>query len=667
MTRIIDLTQVATVEDPDEFPIGQASSGRTRSVAFSTVKANINAEVNDAVIEAVEAAERAVLAETALRNDLADGVTVDNGAALVAFSAGETLRQAVTADRLRITGAETFDADLQDPIDPAKGAALVGFNTGTADESLRKSGAYKDKASLISDTVLAYADYPAGTVITTRDGALFEVADAAETRYHAVTAGGVKLIDPAFVPSRVDNPIHFGSAFPRFSRRMQQFKYGKGGSFTNIEIMGLGSSVANGATLATPLVDAPLYWFVNKLNEKINPAGIYAFTPVQKAVGGSAIVEANQTFFPAAISAGVKPKMVPILYGMNDFRQSLFNSGQTFPGGARHLRELVLQAKAAGADPIIFTTPHPHTGRVSYSLPPTVGQIYPETIAMPVADEAMTPPVSASVLTGDYSGLGIDIDVDHRFLRGNEMLRQVAFETGCALIDVEKYWFEAVANFGIDALYDVGEEVHPNLLGHHASYHRAIDDFVSALSYTVSAPAPIPDTFDVISLGAGATQLAYDQGPVLSGAVLDVRGRTEKDQTAIFRGADGIADVQVDKATGGMDSFAYNQSRTSGRKFRRRGEQWLNKTTAQTFTFATGVSGQVIVTAATSADGQVTRHSIVVHIAANSTTITSDVISTINTFGSPIFNLTFSGLVMTMTPVAGGNINFWMQAEYWVV
>jgi hypothetical protein len=126
MTRIIDLTQVATVEDTDEFPIGQASSGRTRSVAFSTIKDNISANVNDITQEAIDAANRAEIAaasvDPGLRAALADGVTVDNGADLVAFSGTETMRQAVTADR-------AFDADLQNIADPAKGAAIIGRST----------------------------------------------------------------------------------------------------------------------------------------------------------------------------------------------------------------------------------------------------------------------------------------------------------------------------------------------------------------------------------------------------------------------------------------------------------------------------------------------------------------------------------------------------------
>jgi hypothetical protein len=204
MTRIIDLTQVATVEDTDEFPIGQASSGRTRSVAFSTVKANINAEVNDAVIEAVEAAERAVLAETALRNDLADGVTVGNGADLVAFSAGETLSQAVTADRV-------FDADLQDSTDPAKGAAIVGYlpkGTGavgaTARNKLSESVSVKDFGAV-------------GDGVADDTAAIHAAIDYAKLRRASVfVPAGVYRVTSGYTQSTTRRDVHiFGEGSTR--------------------------------------------------------------------------------------------------------------------------------------------------------------------------------------------------------------------------------------------------------------------------------------------------------------------------------------------------------------------------------------------------------------------------------------------------------------------
>jgi len=126
MTRIADLTRVTEIADGDTFPIEQASSARTRSVAFETIKDNISAEVDAAVAEAVAAAERAEAAAASsdaevLRADLADGLTVGKGADLVAYDETSTVSD-------KIAEADQFAADLANPTDPAKGAAIVGYS-----------------------------------------------------------------------------------------------------------------------------------------------------------------------------------------------------------------------------------------------------------------------------------------------------------------------------------------------------------------------------------------------------------------------------------------------------------------------------------------------------------------------------------------------------------
>lgn len=52
---------------------------------------------------------------------------------------------------------------------------------------------------------------------------------------------------------------------------------------------------------------------------------------------------------------------------------------------------------------------------------------------------------------------------------------------GCLIVDAEPHWFGAVAEYGEDALVNVGEVVHPNLFGFQQSCHRAIDAFAKAL------------------------------------------------------------------------------------------------------------------------------------------------------------------------------------------
>ncbi|MAG68379.1 MAG: hypothetical protein Tp138OMZ00d2C19078221_31 [Prokaryotic dsDNA virus sp.] len=134
MTRISDLTEVNQVAGGDLIPIDQGASGRTRSVSFQVMKDNISAEVNSAVEEAVEAANRAEEAAASadaqvLREDLATEGDPLKGAELVGYESG------TVADKLGELDA--FSADVQDQSDPAKGAAIVGYISSLAEAASR--------------------------------------------------------------------------------------------------------------------------------------------------------------------------------------------------------------------------------------------------------------------------------------------------------------------------------------------------------------------------------------------------------------------------------------------------------------------------------------------------------------------------------------------------
>lgn len=54
---------------------------------------------------------------------------------------------------------------------------------------------------------------------------------------------------------------------------------------------------------------------------------------------------------------------------------------------------------------------------------------------------------------------------------------------GVALIDAERYWFDALADgYTMAQLFDEGDTLHPNDLGHQVSYQAAIDDWVASLA-----------------------------------------------------------------------------------------------------------------------------------------------------------------------------------------
>ena len=248
-----------------------------------------------------------------------------------------------------------------------------------------------------------------------------------------------------------------------------------------IQIVGMGSSVGNGAALATAAVDAPPIYFSTRLQNRVNRSGIYSFTTHQRSVDGTSVFTGDTVTWPALMAEPRVPKVVLICFGMNDGQGPQFNSGQGFPACYNNMRSLCLKIRAAGADPIICTTPHPHSIRNNHSLfALAIPMTYPTSVAAPVPDASLFPPISTSIITNDVLNNGKSIPYSHRHLRVNEAYRRVAVELGVTLIDVERYWFEAVGLYGENALYDAAESVHPNLLGHQLSYQRAIDDFIAA-------------------------------------------------------------------------------------------------------------------------------------------------------------------------------------------
>lgn len=555
--------------------------------------------------------------------------------------------------------------------------ALIGANavSGVQLVSLRK--AYGTATEMQQDR-RGNDRFVTGETVLLQDRPMV-VATSTETRYHYVTAGAVKLMDPANISRRISNPIHFGSAFPRLARKMGKFKYGKAATFTVIPIMGIGSSVGNGATLPTPTVDAPVYWFTAELDAAVNKAGIYTFTVDQKSVGGSSIDAANQAstspvitikgYFLDAIDAGSTPSAVFIAEGMNDFQTALFNAGETFPGAARHLRELIQKIKVYGADPIVATTPHPHTGRQNYSMPPSVGQSYPEVVAAPVADAALTPSVANSVVMGDFSGLGISIPADVRFLRGNEMIRQVAFEEGIPCIDVERYWFEAVATLGQDALFDVGQTVHPNTLGHHVSYHRAISEFCASLQFSPAIPATLPEFISGMSFGLDPLKLAFDQANPKLEAPVDITAQTAKAYEIVVRGTDQAIDLSVDPTSHALDLWGWNDTRTAAFVRRQYQKCWLSKATptTQTFAFPASREGKARITARTSADGQVGSQTIEFLWSTTGTVLAINTVTNWSTYGpGNIITLSVTGadLILSIVSATTGNLNIYLSGDW---
>lgn len=288
--------------------------------------------------------------------------------------------------------------------------------------------------------------------------------------------------------------------FPSLMNKLTAYRHGVEGYQTQYLCYGFGSSVQVGATLPDPSTQAPIAKFFEYLNKTVNKQGVYPLSFVNKGVNGSAINDFLLTQWPAVVAEGVYPDLSLFVYGMNDFPTALYNAGQTFGenGFKQRLRTAIRKVRDAGGDVVLTTTPHPYIANYSWSMPSGVSQSWPKAVAAPVSDEDIIPSASQSVVEFVWNGVTITGGV--RFLRGNDAIRKIAVEMGCVLIDVEKYWFDAVAKYGESALFDTGQTVHPNLLGHQKSYWLAFEDFFSNLDGN-GWIAPDASHYDLLDTG----------------------------------------------------------------------------------------------------------------------------------------------------------------------
>ena len=280
--------------------------------------------------------------------------------------------------------------------------------------------------------------------------------------------------------------------FPKFINKLTAYRHGVTGYQDLFRAYGFGSSVQVGATLPDPATQAPIAKFFEYLNKTLNKQGIYPLTFENRGANGSSINNFIVNQWSGVVAEGVYPDIALFVYGMNDFPTANYNAGQTFNenGFKQRLRAAINLVREAGGDVVLTTTPHPNIGEYSWSMPPSVNQVWPSFSPLPVSDEDIIPSAAESNVTFEWNGVNIQAGV--RFLRGNDAIRQIAVEMGCVLIDVEKYWFDAVAKYGETALFNRTPEiqtVHPNLFGHQQSYWLAFEDFFRNLDRNGWIPA----------------------------------------------------------------------------------------------------------------------------------------------------------------------------------
>lgn len=364
--------------------------------------------------------------------------------------------------------------------------------------------------------------------------------------------------------------------FPRLMDKMTAYRHGAPGSQSIFRIFGFGSSVGNGATIggnASP--STPVAKFFEHFQRAINKGGIYPFEYSNKSVDGSAVNDFLVRDWDAATSSGIYPDLAVFAYGMNDFPSAQYNSGATFgPNGFKQrMRNAIQKARDAGCDVVLLTTPHPNIEEYSWELPQTIDMIWPYSVPKPVPGSSLQPPVAQSNVSFNFRGKTITQGV--RYLRGNDAMREIAVEMGCVLIDVEKYWFEAVATYGNSQLFDRTpniQTVHPNLLGHQMSYWRAIEEFFNNVD---SSGWIIPDVKLNQTLDVGGNAL----NPAQMEADVDLQANGTRSKAFVFRDKYGRPMYELTQE-GGEQRVSYTSTSpsTSSPGYSLKWNEWFSRT-----------------------------------------------------------------------------------------
>lgn len=303
---------------------------------------------------------------------------------------------------------------------------------------------------------------------------------------------------------RAQKPAFY--SLPRFFRDIQSYRHDLQPA---INIVGFGSSVGNGASLPDPATQKPISVFFSTLKSAFDPGNLYNLVEFNDCVNGSTISE-SLTALADAVTAGHTPTICVLAYGMNDGGVAIYNAGQTYPAVYSSALRFVYDARALGADVVLMTSPHHKTSAVTYEMPVGIDQVYPTTILSPVSPAQIQPPAAQSNISADFTGSGTNITVSHRHLRVNQAIRQAATDACVPLIDVERYWFKAVEKFGESALFDVGEVLHPNLLGHQNSYWLAINEFLESMSWQTAQEGQEPRLNGAVGVNSELPTAIFD-------------------------------------------------------------------------------------------------------------------------------------------------------------
>ncbi len=235
--------------------------------------------------------------------------------------------------------------------------------------------------------------------------------------------------------------------------------------------------------------DAPNDMFVALLNARKRQDGFQAVSQIVGQPGtGTLDMEAQFANAPASEFPEMIRTYVP---GMNDCYFRLFVMQHGFPNILAGLKRMLLADAAAGRISIIWTSPHPHPGRVNLAdgMPADKPMTYPVYKAAPVTAADVRAQLGTDTVMRDWTGNGVITPGSRTFAQYNAAIETLCRSIPTAIcIDAAwtffRYGLEPAYRQGasaIDALYYGTDQNHFSPAGYNAGYRRATIPAVDAI------------------------------------------------------------------------------------------------------------------------------------------------------------------------------------------
>lgn len=231
---------------------------------------------------------------------------------------------------------------------------------------------------------------------------------------------------------------------------------------------------SNAAASNVPAGSIPADMIAGALNDEW-PADGVVIVPDNRATAGAPMTAIGGQLAASTAFQNRTARWVIPFFWMNDARTVYYHAQGGIGTQLAALEASIEAIRKGGAEPVLVTGFHPDPRASATALDPNyfaenagVDMVYPAFKAHPVDPEAdMWPKRSDLMVARDWTGGGVQRTGFKRLFHVNRLIRRLAAETDCVLIDLEKACFrlcnETVADLGggLDTFYDQADPLHP--------------------------------------------------------------------------------------------------------------------------------------------------------------------------------------------------------------